>query len=422
MGTPLASAAWTAGITIVVLFAALVAAGFWIIARRKKNGPAPDTVGDLQKRANILLVRVDDAVKNAEDELGYALAQFGRDKTGDFRTALDEARTGLREAFALQQKLDDAYPDTATQRREWTARIIHLCEKARRNLGEQEEQFAELRQLEKNAPGNLAAVRALIESMDERDAKASETLAELRKNYTDTAIASVADNLARAHEERGQAIAATETAQARLEKAEAGATAADAIRTAEEHAYRALSLLDAIGTAKTELATAADAVTALQDATRRNLDEARALRDAPPDADSSAAVARAIETVESALAAKDAHSDPLASLEVLRAANAELDMSLAGARNQQRRLEGARTALVGALVGARSQLATTRDYISTRRGDVGAEARTRLAEAERLLQVAEAESDPVAALDAARSSATYSRDADALARYDLLKR
>src|SRR5690606_1563990 len=109
----------------------------WILARRRKRGPAPDAVGDLQQRANILLVRVDDAVRGAEDELGYALAQFGQEKTRDFRNALDEARRGLAEAFGLQQRLDDAFPDTTTQRREWTARIIHLCEKARDALDEQ---------------------------------------------------------------------------------------------------------------------------------------------------------------------------------------------------------------------------------------------------------------------------------------------
>ncbi|MCB1281031.1 MAG: hypothetical protein KDB18_05865, partial [Salinibacterium sp.] len=150
--------------------------------------------------------------------------------------------------------------------------------------------------------------------------------------------------------------------------------------------------------------------------------EARAVRDAPPDAAVGSAVGRAIETVEAALAVDSKLRDPLATLEVLRSANAELDASMASARNQQQRLSGARTALVGALVGARSQIAATRNFIDTRRGGVGHEARTRLAEAERLLAVAEAESDPVAALDTARSSATYSRDADALARFDLQRR
>ena len=425
MGPQLASAAWTAGITLVVVFGAIVAIGFWLLSRRKTRGQGLDALSAQQQKANILLVRVDDAVKNAEDELGFAVAQFGDGKSGEFEKVLAAAKSQLSEAFGLQQKLDDAYPDSLTQRRDWSARIIHLCETAQAALAEQETEFAGLRQLEQNAPANLSSVRALVTDLEAQEAAAAKTLATLKSAYTATAIASVTDNLQRAEAERRQATASADDAEAALDTSATGSatrTAADAIRAAEEHAHRAIQLLDAIGTLQAELGKASDAVTALRTSTQENLAEARALRDAPPDADSSAAIARAIETVEAALAAKQPLSDPLASLEILRAANAELDISMAGARNQQRRLDGARTALVGALVGARSQLSATRDFITTRRGGVGTEARTRLAEAERLLTIAEAESDPVAALDIARSSATYSRDADALARYDLMGR
>ena len=284
-------------------------------------------------------------------------------------------------------------------------------------------------------------MRRAIDGVETRKAGSAATLATLRADYVDSAIASIADNLERAGREQEKATAAADRAQALLgtggadgsgaattprgQEAAPGAaseSATDLIRAAGDHAYRAGQFLDAIDTLRDELGKAADAVTALRESTRTNLAEARALRDAPPDADASAAIGHAIETVEHALATHKLLTDPLATLEILRAANAELDASMAGARNQQRRLDGARTALVGALVGARSQLATTRDYITTRRGGVGAEARTRLAEAERLLTMAEAQSDPVAALDLARSSATYSRDADALARYDLMSR
>ena len=418
--TPWVSAAWTASITVAVLFIALVAIGFWLIARRKAKAPRPDTIGDLHQRANILLVRVDDALKNADDELGYAVAQFGEDRTKAFETVLVNAKATLAEAFGLQQKLDDATQDSQTQQREWNARIIHLCETAQTALAQHEREFAELRQREQNAPAKLARVRDLLDGVNRRVTEARRTLTTLATTYTGGAIASIADNIDRAKAELNQARDATTLAEERI--ADSGGTAGDAIRSATEHTHRASQLLAAIETLHTELGTASRAVTNLQEATRQNLSEARALRDAPPDADFSSAVASAIETVEAALAAKEPLSDPLASLEILRAANVELDASMAGARNQQRRLEGARTALVGALVGARSQLVATRDYITTRRSGVGAEARTRIAEAERLLTVAENETDPVAALDTARSSATYSRDADALARYDLLGR
>ncbi len=441
MSGQLLSAAWTVGITVLVIFIAIVGIGFWMISRRKGAGSRQDALGTLQQQANILLVRADDTVKNAEDELGFAIAQFGAAKTEEFERVLADAKTQLREAFGLQQKLDDAYIDSETQRRDWNARIIHLCENVQNAIRAKEQEFAKLRDLEKNAPDNLASVRRAIDGIEARKAGSASTLATLRTDYADSAIATIADNLEQAGREQDKATAAADRAQELLDNGEAGGagngtnpttkgspsgaasdSATDLIRQAGDHAYRAGQFLDAIDTLRDELAKAADAVTALRESTRTNLAEARALRDAPPDADASAAVGRAIETVEHALATHKLLTDPLVTLETLRAANAELDTSMAGARNQQRRLDGARTALVGALVGARSQLATTRDYITTGRGGVGAEARTRLAEAERLLTMAEAQSDPVAALDLARSSATYSRDADALARYDLMSR
>src|SRR5690606_34284309 len=198
----------------------------------------------------------------------------------------------------------------------------------------------------------------------------------------------------------------------------AQATAGDYLLHVAEHLATAEHFIDAIETLKSELAKAEKAAITLRAATGANLEDARGLRDAPPDAASSAQVATAMRAVDEVLAQKIELADPLVELEQLRQVNAALDASMAGARNQQRRLDGARTA---ALVQARSQLAATGDYIAGRRGGVGAAARTRIAEAQRLLILAESESDPVAALDLARSSATHSRDADALARYDLMR-
>lgn len=425
MGGQLLSAAWTAGITVVIIFAAIVGIGFWLIARRKARHPEPDALAAREQKANILLVRVDDAVKNAEDELAFAVAQFGAVKSQEFDAALGVAKEQLREAFGLQQKLDDAYADTETERRDWTSRIIHLCESARTSLEAQERSFASLRELEKNAPQNLATVRTAIDGVKSRMESATKTLSGLSSRFTARALSSISDNIDRAMKEHGDAALAVEQAQVSLDDPTtvgASTSAADFIRSAGEHTYRAQKFLDAIDALHDELIKTSDALTALRASTRESLALARSVRDTPPGPDAGAAVGRAIQIVESALATDPDTKDPLATLETLRAANAELDASMAGARNQKQRLDGARTALVGALVGARSQLKATRNYIDNRRGGVGSAARTRLAEAERLLAVAEAERDPVAALDTARSSATYARDADALARYDLLSR
>ncbi len=102
-------------------------------------------------------------------------------------------------------------------------------------------------------------------------------------------------------------------------------------------------------------------------------------------------------------------------LDRLGDARAQLGGALASARNQQQRFDHARAAYEGTLVAARSQISVARELIGHE--GASARARTRLAEAERQLMIAEAETDPVEALDAIRRSVTHARDADALARY-----
>jgi hypothetical protein len=412
----LVRAAWTVAITLVVIFAVAVVVGFWLLRRRQARSPRPAGPRPVQQRANILLVRLDDAVTRGEEELGFAIAQFGADAAGDYARELASARASLNEAFTLKQRLDDARPDTEAQRRDWTARIVHLCETAQGALAAEQARFDELRGLEKNAPANLADVRELIASLRERRAASGARLTDLRSTYSAGAVASVADNLQRADDAVAEAQASADDAESALGSISTTA-AVNAVRTATDKAHLAAHLLDAIDRLTTELGKATNAVAELAASTRSALDEARAVRDGPPDPATGAAVAATVEEVTRTLSSLP-QDDPIRSLDQLREAGAKLDISLAGARNQRQRLEGARTALAGALVAARSQLSVTRDFITARRGRVGAEARTRLAEAERLLGLAEVEADPVLALDTARSSATYARDADALARYD----
>jgi hypothetical protein len=399
---------------VLVAFAGLTVLGVVLIsrrARREASAPAPGRTD-----AGVALVRADTALRDGLDELGYAVAQFGEDRTRDFKAALDAARADLDKAFRYQQRLDDVEPDSDRQRREWTLEIKALATRVSTTVSTETARFEALRRSEADAPETIRQLRRNLAAARDRRSTSATTFAELKKAYTDETIAVVAGNLDAAD----AALARSEEA---LDAAEKGLAAnsvnavTEQLGASEAGMREAAQLLDAIDRRRDELAKAVDGIRDIDEEEKASLAEARALRDAPPDPDSGAAVNTAIAELESelVLVAKKGKRDPVADLDRLVDASDKLDIAVAAARNQQRRLEGARSALAGALVSARTQLAAVSDYIGSHGG--GADARTRLAEGQRELLLAENEADPVAALDAARRAQTHARDADALARY-----
>ncbi|MCU1585777.1 MAG: hypothetical protein JWM49_2333 [Microbacteriaceae bacterium] len=424
--TDVVSGVVTAVVAIAVVFVLLLAVGFFLLVRRRRGSaevPVPgrdvDDLADLSRSANIALVRLDDAVKENEDEVGFAAAQFGDERTRGFADAIAGARAGLTEAFRLKQELDDSVPDSHTKQREWNQKILRLCETAQDALTRESGTFDALRRDESNAPSELKAVGLLIVSTSMRVPGADATLAELSHSYSPAVIDGVRENV---NEARAQLRAAGEKAGAaeRL-LADPGATgAADLAGDARSGAQEAAGLIDAVESLAESLTRDSARLNELAARTEADLAEARAARDAAPDPDAGGRIADAITAIESDISHLD-RADPAASIARLQSGIAALDSALAKARNQAQRAEHAIAALAGVLVSAHSQITATEEFISGNRGGIGAEARTRLAEAKRLLTVAEAQADPVDALDTARSSATYSRDADALARYDALR-
>lgn len=401
--------------TLVVIGGGLVGVGFVVLFRRRGDrgirSSNPSGIDALRQKAGTLLVRLDDAVRDADDEIGFALAQFGADRTRAYGDAVASARAEVTEAFRLKQALDDAVPDSDRERREWTLQIIALCEKAEAALNAQASSFAALRALEVNAAGTLADLRSRIAATTARLEPSRASLAELAKTYAATTFAGVAGN--------------PDAAAKLLEAATAGADAAapaisqsgvndvsTPLLEASQAAHRADQLLDAVDRTARDLAAATRALDELRARSATDIAEAKAVT--APDAETGQAIIDAIRGVESALNATT--KDPVADLDRIGDAVAGLDLALASARNQTQRLEHARTAYLGTVVSATNQIATAREFIASRGASV--EARTRLAEAERQLAIAGAAADPVEALDTIRRSVTLAQDADALARYD----
>ena len=410
----------TAGITFIVVVVAAVTIGLVLLFRRREGAKPTSASGldQVETRAGVALVRADQALSGSDDELGFAVAQFGETATADFAAAITVARGKLTQAFRLKQLLDDAEPESPQKRREYALQIVALCEAAQSTIDAQNHDFSAMRSTEANAPAAVESLRTRIAAATERVPRVDETLQRLLATYDPTLSESIATAITGASRSLAEATAATDSAERGIAPSGVNTVTTD-ISNAERALHDAIRILDSVDEGAIRLDDAARALSKLIDTSTADLVEARAQRDAAPDADTGAAIIDAIDDIERIQAdiASRRAITPIADLDRLGAAVASLDTALASARNQAQRLEHARIALEGTLVSARSQVAVV--HALTREGRrVGADARTRLAEAERQLTIAEAEADPVEALDAARRAVTHARDADALARYD----
>lgn len=385
-------------------------------------GPPAIPTAELKQRAGSALVQTDDAVRTSEQELGFAIAQYGTESTAAFTTALDTAKQQLRQAFTLQQKLDDAVPDSEEQVRDWYMEIIDLCTAANAVLDEQADAFDELRQLEKNAPAELASVTSEADAVDRRIGDAQERLTKLATGYSEDAISTVADNDDQARARIQFAREALAEASTRLNGGETSA-AAVLIRAAEEAVDQAGLLLDAIDRLGSDLEKAARSITTMISDLETDLITARSL---PPSQVGSVNLPGVIQATEQVLAnarsrLSAGQANPLDLARQLDAANTQMDTVLHGVRTAQAESERARHALNQVMLAARSQVSAAEDFITARRGAVGPDARTRLVEAGRLVAQAEAQAttDPALALATAHRANELAGQSIRLAQNDV---
>lgn len=379
------------------------------------------SVDELRKKSGSLLIEADDAIKSSEQELGFAEAQYGESAVGNFTRALQEAKGHMSESFKLQQQLDDHIPDTEEQQRSWLGEIIRRSEAALSSLQEQKADFDSLRELEKNAPQALAAVNAEAVDADAKIAKAEQTLAELRGKYADSALVQVADNITQAKERLAFVQNAGATAHEKLETGE-GSLAAVAVRAAEESLHQTNVLLGAISKVAGSLDEARQGLESAVVDTSQDLAQAKAMiqtGEHPELSGPVAGVEAALAQVKSEI--QGGRIDPIATLERVESAHRTLDQALSGIRDQQEQARRAQASLQQTIMSAQAQISATSDYITARRGGVGTEARTRLAEAQRNLDYALSISrnDPVTALTYAQQAHALAAQAAQLAQSDV---
>ncbi|MBM7505748.1 hypothetical protein ACFPER_01425 [Agromyces aurantiacus] len=417
--------------SLVVFGAAAIAFAAGIIGFRRlgsrREARDADAARAFERSAKARLVHADEAVRDAEQEVRFTEAQFGAEAARELASTVEQARGRLREAFLLQQRLDEAEHDPAAARRARSARIASLCDSVEHALAEAGAGLAGRRAAERGAADEAPVQRERATRLAARRADGASALARLGTRFSASALAGAYGALARADRDLEGAAAALEEAESRLG---APATPVAAARPVADVLGRAAHALDRAeaelaSVERVELDLAAAAQDAAAEATALDVDlvAARRERDGATDPDAGAALAAAIGELSPMLVGREERAaDPFAERDRLRAARDRLEVARATARRAEQRLDGARDALPGALAIAESQIAVAQGAMERARAFVGADARTRLAEAERQLGIARREADPVAALDAARRAAARASDAEALAHYAALHR
>lgn len=387
--------------------------------------PGHRPLPELDAAAKRALVDTDDALRTSQEELGFAVAQFGEEAAGPFTAAVEHAGDELTAAFRLRQRLDDAHPEDDATRRRMLDEILARCAEANRRLDAESEDFDRLRALERNAPQALAAAEAVLDDVSGRMVSAEAALGVMRERYAPTASAPVSGAVEQAKDRLEFATNGLAQARKAVEGGDNG-TAAVHVRAAEGAVAQAERLVDAVDRRARELAEAAGKLPGALVETEADLAEARGMLEGAPEGVSTAAlrgrVARA-ETV-SAEVRQEVEAgayDPIDALRRVEEFDAALDEALAEARSSEQGTLRARALLDRALLGARAATDAAADYIATHRGAVGSEARTRLAEARRRLERARAvgDGDARTALAEAQNADALAREAQSLAENDV---
>ncbi|MFF9848861.1 TPM domain-containing protein [Streptomyces litmocidini] len=389
----------------------------------KETAPSLD---ELDGEARRTLVATDDAVRTSREELGFASAQFGEEAVRPFTEAVDFAEEQLTASFRLRQKLDDSFPEDDPTRRAMLDEILRRCAEANARLDAETEDFDRLRALERTAPEALTAVEAAFREQTGRIGTAEATLTAMRERYAETAAAPVAGDVEQAKDRLVFATTHVNQARQRIDAGDNGGAAVH-VRAAEGAVDQAARLTEAVDRRARDLAEAAGKLTGALAETDADLAEARGLLEGTAEGVSTAGLQGRIARAESVAAevrrGVDAgRYDPIDALRRVEEADAALDEALEGTRERESGARRARMLLDQVMLTARSAIGAASDYITTHRGAVGSEARTRLAEArrrwEKARSLADAD-DPQTALAEAQQADALARHAQDLAEQDV---
>ncbi|WP_278315049.1 TPM domain-containing protein [Lolliginicoccus levis] len=424
-----------AGLVIVVGVIAGIAVLAVLLVRRRRSSASQQAARlaglDLTNRAIVaqqpvtvldplsrtMLVETDNAISSSAEELARAADEFGDRGAASFRAAVDAASNDLVRAFQLRQQLDTGTGIPMLQRHAMLVDLVTLCARADAALDDQVEAFDEKRDLLVQAPDKLDAVARDIVTISVRLPEAEKALAALKEQFAPEALASINTNTGLARDHLQLAESASSKGHEALGRGDAEGAVAQ-VRAAESAVSHASALIAGVENAENDIRSAINKLPAAMADLERDIAAADRLASS---GGTRLAEARARAEAALAHARRAQGSDPLGSMKHIVLADDALDDVLDEASENERRRQHAARALANDLAAARANVTATQDYISTRRGAVGAQPRTRLSEAHRHLAEAEAKSstDPIAAINLARAAMQLAQQALAEAQNEV---
>jgi hypothetical protein len=375
----------------------------------------PPTIEDLRASATAALIAVDDSIRTSEQEVGFASAEVGQDGVEPFAAAIDLSKHDMTLAVGLLREAQSC--EAVDPELEVLAEIIATCARADSRLDDLATRFDALRDLEGRAAEILPTLDKQTAALEERLVRATATLDDLRTEYPYGTVAGLLDDLDRAAERLQFASASVAIGLRLLDGADHRGAGARA-RACEEALGQANSLLDWVDSAPQVLLRARDVVTTLLTEAERDIADAERLG---VTEDLAAKGRYARETL--GWAGEEVASgeyDPLAMRRALEDTNTALGRALGPIRADEESDRRAAALLASAWYGARATVGSADRYITTRRGAVGVEARTRLSEARSAYVegIEIGDSDPRTALQRLRTADSLADQARALAQQD----
>ena len=380
-----------------------------------------DALDDLSKT---MVVQVDNAVRTSANELVLAVEEFGEAQTAQFAAAVDNARQTLKQAFAVRQKLDDDIPDPLPERRDLLTKVVVSAARANKELDAQSVSFHQMRDLVFNAPERLDTLTQQLVTVTARIEPSEQKLTELRGEFDEAALASVARTVNAARERVGfadQAITRGRELSAKVGASDV-ADLVDCVRGGESALQQATKMLDAVDSAASDIRRAVSTLPSAIEDIQRGINQAsEQLAQGGLAKASELSTARDAAVKAVAAAQGTGAADPLGAFTQLTQADAELDRLLAGVAEERDAADRLARSYEQALSTAQSRVRSVSDYIDTRRGSIGSEARTRLNEAVRQLEAAESKrsTDIDAAIKHANGASLLAAQAQQLANNDV---